>query len=59
MNSRFHKKQAEALIMQANESTAQYGGHDGAYVTYLIRMAQIHATLANVPDEYDGDMGPN
>lgn len=50
MNSKFHKAQAEGLIKIVNESSLPPSspGNMG-----IIALAQVHATLANVPDEED------
>ena len=48
MNSKFHKLQAEELIKQFNGLHWQL--RDGSH---HLKLAQIHATLANVPDEDD------
>lgn len=57
LNSRFHKKQAEELIKQVNGSAYEINHSSNVA---KIALAQVHATLANVPDEeeYNGDLGP-
>lgn len=42
-NSAYHKAQAEALIIQVNKGVV--------YEDKYIALAQVHATLATVPDE--------
>lgn len=46
MNSRFHKTQAEELIKQYN--AGQLGGRN---LTLILALAQVHATLATIPEE--------
>jgi len=52
MNARFHKEQAEGLLKEANR-IRQYsvGEHDRREIEILMQMAQVHATLATIPDE--------
>lgn len=57
MSPEGHKKQAEELIRQANLAVQTYGVYDSDQVTYLIKVAKVHALLAQVPEEkYDGSL---
>lgn len=49
MNSDFHKDQAEGLIKRYNSLTTDY---ERESQKDLLVLAQIHATLANVPEAY-------
>ncbi len=61
LNSHFHKTQAEALIKEANSERAKWlSSYTKDKIDILLDLAQVHATLATVPDskgEY-GDLGP-
>lgn len=50
MNSRFHKAQAEALIMQANELNTKRPLYWQDDSSYLVELAKVHATLATIED---------
>jgi len=50
-NTKFHKAQAEALIMEFNKLTATRPVAEKIEHYWLINLAQVHATLALVGEE--------
>lgn len=50
MNSKFHKAQAEGLIKQYNDGRMIYPERG-------LALAQVHATLALIPDEQENNNG--